>query len=803
MALISFTATVNASDYVVKGQLMDSTFNESEPFVTYRIYQQNNTQKAVAVNATDENGYFIQHLNESGNYKIEFSAIGREELTVNFSLTNNNRTADLKILYLKSVENELEEVTISARKPLVEVKPDKLVYDIEEDPASKTNTVIEILRKVPMVTVDGDDNIKVNGSSDFKIYVNGTYDPLISQNPKQVLKALPASSIKYVEVITEPGAKYDAEGTAGILNIITQRKETTDGILANLTLQGSNRDANGTIYTRVKKGDITVGATYSYYDQFERHQPNTTKREDYTSDIYRYYNSNLDLTQSANVHVGDLQLSFEPDTLNLFTLSSNIVSIDGEGDINGEYEMQSINNTPVWSYESNTNAKVDYLTLSVAASYQHTFKRKGHNLTLSYLYNHGKNNTDYINRYFNFQNYISMPDQRNEISRPSHEHTFQIDYTNPFAQGHTFESGGKYIMRRNKNYSHYYSIEDNTMIYNDANSVDLHQYQDILALYASYLFTHNKFGLKAGVRYEYTDMGINFITPGYESYSSYLNDLVPNMMLSYTINAAANLRLNYQMRITRPNVELMNPYINNESGVIKYGNPNLESMRNNEVSLSYSDFGHFLGYNFSVRYGYIDNLITDYSYLDNSIYHTTYDNLGSMSSTSFNGYLTWGITPKMRFNLNGGVIYSDYRCKSMDIYNSGWSGNIGGDYSYDMPWKLRLNAYGGYGAGNITLQGKSTSWNYYGISISKKFMKEDRLVVSINANQFLTKYNKYTTITETDNFRQESTFKSPQWRIGVSVTYRFGNLGENVKKTDKSINNDDIQQIKSENGIIQ
>lgn len=138
-----------------------------------------------------------------------------------FTLSASQKQVDLGTLYTAEASEMLKGVEVVAQKPLVKAEIDKISYSVEDDPDSKTNTTLEMLRKVPLVTVDGEDNIQVNGSSNFKVHVNGKPNTLMSNNPKEVLRSLPANSVKSIEVITEPGAKYDAEGIGGILNIIT------------------------------------------------------------------------------------------------------------------------------------------------------------------------------------------------------------------------------------------------------------------------------------------------------------------------------------------------------------------------------------------------------------------------------------------------------------------------------------------------------------------------------------------------------------------------------------------------------
>ena len=158
---------------------------------------------------------------------------------------------------------ELQDVVVVQQKSLVKSDIDKLTYDIESDPDSKSNTILEMLRKIPMVTVDGEDNIQVNGSSSFKVYVNNKPNQMMSNNPKEVLKSMPATSIKKIEVITNPGPKYDAEGVGGILNIITHN-QGIEGYTATFSGSVSNRGAAGSTYATVKSGKLTMSANYNY-----------------------------------------------------------------------------------------------------------------------------------------------------------------------------------------------------------------------------------------------------------------------------------------------------------------------------------------------------------------------------------------------------------------------------------------------------------------------------------------------------------------------------------------------------------
>lgn len=194
---------------------------------------------------------------------MTISSVGRNSIVKNFSVKLGEKSVDFGTMYITDASNELGQVEIVAQKPLVKADIDKIEYNVQDDPDSKSNSVLEMLRKVPLVTVDGEDNIKVNGSSSFKVYVNGKPNNMMSNNPTEVLKSMPANSIKHIEVITNPSAKYDAEGVGGILNIVTVGGGL-EGYTATFSGNVSNRGAGGGVFGTIKSGKLTFSARYNY-----------------------------------------------------------------------------------------------------------------------------------------------------------------------------------------------------------------------------------------------------------------------------------------------------------------------------------------------------------------------------------------------------------------------------------------------------------------------------------------------------------------------------------------------------------
>lgn len=252
-AAVCLMAVESMAQTTVKGVLMDKARGESEPYATVSIFSAKKKDKPVAMFLTNENGQFQKEVKGNGKYNIIFSSVGKEDLSQAIELGKDG-TLDLGTIYMKESETMLKGVEIVAQKPLVKMDVDKMSYNVAEDEDSKSNTVLDMLRKVPMVTVDGQDNITVNGSSSFKVYVDGMPNVMFSSNPSMVFKSMPASAVKSIEVMTNPGAKYDAEGAAGVLNIVLNKADM-NGQAAAQSMNG----INGTV--RASAGTKQIGGS--------------------------------------------------------------------------------------------------------------------------------------------------------------------------------------------------------------------------------------------------------------------------------------------------------------------------------------------------------------------------------------------------------------------------------------------------------------------------------------------------------------------------------------------------------------
>lgn len=792
-SLFSFLAlsqAAYAADFKVSGKI--ATLAEDEPCsgATYRVFLSTDTVTPVAFNVADADGIFSQTLPSSGDYLLKVEYIGMTPYLRRFSLSEKNPYENCGTIALSPDDETLEEVVVTAKKKLVQSDGATLTYNVEDDPEASINTTIEMLRKVPMVTVDAEDNIKVNGNSNFKILVNGKEDPMLSGDVKTVLKSMPAATIKKIEVITEPGAKYDAEGTGGILNIITIGKQSLAGFMTNYSLRVSNSNYGASFYGRTKIGNVTASANFNYSDAIDQGYNNsgTSILENLTNDNNRFQISDSRSKYDWNYLGGNFNLSWEPDTLNLFTVQVNI----GKNNYNSynitNMRLENIDRVRQWSLDRNSDSGGKNVWMGANTSFQHTFRKQGHHIIGSYIFGYGTDDSKQNIFTYNMDNIAEeYPWRFNDDDSYNRRHSLQIDYANPFSEKHLLEAGFKGTWQRDfQDSSPWYGTTQSDMELRESERIKMKQFQDIMAAYVSYTGNFGKWNTRVGLRYEYTRMGLLYYIGDYENFTSHLNDLVPNVAVSYRLGDASNLRLAYQMRIWRPSIGLLNPYRNTMSiNEVSYGNPNLESEKSNSVSLSYSNYGGKIGGSFTLAYEREDNSIADYQFFENNILHSTYANIGHSQSTRANLNLQWSIIPMLNVGLYAGGSYRDIKADSPELKdsNSGWQGDFNLNVDYTFPFRLRMSAYGGGGTGWIDLQSKGSGYNYYGISLSRSFLKEDALSISAYGSNFIQPYRtgKYTQSSETSRLTNEYRYR--QWSVGASVTFKFGALRTDVKRT--------------------
>lgn len=445
--------------FTIKGQVVDSLSNESVPYATLRIALASAPQNPVKLLACDDDGKFTATMNKPGKYVMTMESLGKVPAKKTFTLSENKKLLDFGKLFMNDDTQQLKEVTVVAQKPLVKVEVDKLTYNLEDDPEAKTNNALEMFRKVPMVTVDGEDKIQLKGSSNYKIYMNGKPSNLLSgDNASDVLKSMPASSIKNIEVITDPGSKYDAEGVGGIINIITTKNALqgyTGTVRANASTLGS---FGGGGYVSMKAGKFGITANYGY--NYRNSPWNDSYSERFTDEDMLADGNPTRLEEKGRsknkgpFQYGYLEGSYEIDTLNLLSVGVNLFR--GKNKSLSELDavldpLDGIDNRlrsydPVYRYNRNSVSEGTFGSTDINVDFQHSTSKKDELLTLSYRFsqspndNEGRTEVDVQEGYY----YLSGEYPKWNINDASTvEHTGQVDYTTPLFEKQTLEVGVK------------------------------------------------------------------------------------------------------------------------------------------------------------------------------------------------------------------------------------------------------------------------------------------------------------------------------------------------------------------------
>ena len=686
---------------------------------------------------------------------------------------------------------ELEGVEIKAQKQLIKQEIDRIGYDVQADEESKTQTVLDMLRKVPMVTVDGQDNILVKGNSSYKIYKNGHYDPSLSKNAKEVLKSMPASMVKRIEVITDPGAREDAEGVDAILNIVMVDGSKLQGITGVVSASYTSLN-QANFYTSLtgQIGKLLMSVDYGYGGMSSCATESRVDVDRTYLDTGSRMLSHSEGTNPGAIHYTNLNASYDIDSLNLLSASFGgyfyKLNVQGDGSTwlgNGNQTTYSYNNhywMPGYSHHS-WNGRLDY---------EHKTRRKGERLTLSYMLALTRQHTDQENEYSELVNAPFLYTGRLLTERERFtEHTFQVDWLRPLGKGHQLELGTKYIDRNNNSHDtqEFYGV--------DMSTTDEFQHTTrVLAGYADYIYKHDKWSARGGLRYEYSYMKGSYPDGKGKAFDKHLGDWVPQATVKYQLTDAQSLKLNYTTSINRPGISYLNPSVVVSPAIVQQGNPRLSSSHTQRISLVYSYILPLLTLQIAPSYNFSSGGISTVQTAKDDIMYRTYENILRYRRFSIEQYVQWKPFDGTTLVINNNLRYEHNENPNLGYRTYGWSDSYYANVSQKLPWKLLLylSSYGKIGRSPSGIYNMQHSYFGYYASLQRSFLKDGRLTVRISANAPFNKY--WTTEAETVNGDYRAFEKS--WNharsFTLSVTWRFGSLKASVKKAEHSIDNDDV-----------
>ncbi len=799
VASILFGTVASAQQTNVTGIVLDSLSREGEPAAILQFFKAPDYDKPVAFTTTDNDGKFSQALSEKGEYRMVFNNMGRKSVTHSFTLDGTAPSLDLGTILVQDDIRTLEAGTVVAQRPLVRMEVDRMTYDVANDVDSRTSTVLDMLRKVPMVSVDGQDNITVNGSSSFVVYVDGKPNQMISSNPSVVFKMMPASAVKDISVVTNPGVRYDAEGVGGVLQITTNREVTggasaAEGAYGTLTAQASTRGGGAGVFYNQQKGKFAMSLTGN---AMLNNSPGTTIDIERTTTAGMTTSMHSEGTMKNPIALGNLNLSYEIDSLNLVSATAGLMRLGTISDNTGLTTM-GFGGTG-FSYTSSTWSKGNTASVTASADYQHLWAGSpNRSFVLSYQFSASPTVTESKNTFGRTDNpLLDLTDRRTDGKTNSLDHTVQADFTTPVDGIGTLSTGAKFISRHNFSDQMNYLWNGSGWDHNKAGSTKYDYFNRIGAAYTEMAVNLGTVGIKAGARYEYTWQ--DYSQDGGSTFKTSYGCLVPTASVQLNLGMTSNIGLSYNMRISRPGITYLNPYRDDsDPTALSYGNPDLEVEKAHNVSLVYNYFSTKLMLNLTARYGYTGNGISPYSFYEGNILHSTFGNIVKSSSAGLNAFVMVNAGAKTRIILNGSADYSDLRSDVLDQKNSGWSGTGLVGFQQTLPWDLRFSANAILMSRTKDLQGWSTGISLGTLGLTKTFL-DDRLSVSLSAVSPLGSGSlAIKSHSETRDFISDMSMAVPIRQASLSISWTFGKQGNyGVKKARRTITNDDVINTQS------
>lgn len=809
----SFLYAQEVKRVVVEGVVVDHS-GAGVPFAKIKITPITGDSTQYYTQVSDQLGAFRISLATSGEYRVHVTMVGMEDFEEAFTIPAGKKGYSLGKLVMEESATVLEDVTVTATKKLVKIEADKISYDIKGDPDSRSSDLLKMLRKVPLVTVDGQGNIQVNGSSNFKIYQNGKEDKMLSNNPKDILKSIPASSIKSIEVITDAGVKFDAESSGAILNIITEKNSNLSGIAGTIRGEvGSYRNRTASLNLTAKAGKVGFSGhvMYGLFGGKPSLAQSTT-----TLGALSIKNEG-ESVYKGNFSMFNGTISYELDSLNLLSLSARGFPYTSSSE-SSQLEQKWNNGKHIEKVNNSTSSKENSGSYSVNLDYQRSTKRRGELFTVSYMFDRSPNNSesDLIRSLLNLDSDEPIADGFSEqLSRTTsgmNEHSAQIDYTRPFQwqKRHNMESGIKFIARRSLSTPEYFirnssdeEFRKGSIFGQHINSSELNYGQDIYAFYMSWTtFWNTKISTKMGTRLEQSRLNVKYKELPEANFIRNAFDFVPQLQFNYNVTPFDKLTLNYNFRIRRPGISQVNPYRKQTSQHrVSYGNPDLQAERNHRLGVSLGHFSSKFTINSSIDYNFSNNAILQYSQEDAAtpgIIHETYGNLGKSGGFSINLFANFSPWTWLRLYMNGNL--SKYRLTSTVLEDKQNRSTIfafgGGTFTLPKSWNISFSV-GGYKF--ATYQMSSNFAYFSNVDVSKSLLN-DKLTLSLNLiepfrNKIVHRSHMFGKGFETHSVNTDTGARM----ISFSASYRFGELKERIKSVSRTISNTDLMEGDSGN----
>lgn len=776
--LITLASFGQSRQIVLSGIITDAESSEPLPYATVSVYNRNGDLADGGI--ADENGVFKLNL-PPNDYSLNFEYIGFESVTIDIKPYPNN--INIGTVKLISSFDSLEGVDVVGQSAEVEIRLDKRVYNVSKNNLIRGGTVSDVLENVPSVSVDIDGNIELRGNNNVRILVDGKPSGLIGLGGIDALTRLPAESIEKVEVITSPSARYQAEGTTGIINIILAKRflKGLNGVF-NLSA-GRNDTYSGSANLNYRKGKFNFFTNSGYSDRTNKGRAvQDNVYTDPLESVERYVEERQfnRRRQGFNVNIG---LDYQMTEKTSLTMSYLTNERDGDDSTINEQSQYQIDGVLVTNRYEKEIDREDSNQFSV--DFEHQFNKQGHKLTATLqTEKNDETETSDINSFFE----NGQPSDDSEINRTvenQERNLAQLDYVFPIDKNTQFEAGYRGTDNKRKIDFEVQIIDENdnaTVDENLSNVLDFEQ--EVHALYSQYGKKFNTFSFLAGLRFENTRIFVEQLDSSSPLNNKSYNDYFPTLNLGWEISPTASITLGYNRRISRPNAWTLNPFQSRSSKTSYFqGNPKLDPSYSNGIDIGYLKQFKKVTLNSSVYYRKSTDavsrvaIVTDETVFVNGIETPvirrlpinlgTEEQFGVEFNTSLR--LIKGMRTNASVNFFRRIEKGNYQGISYDSNNTSWSGNLSN--SYRLPFAVQSQFSVRYRGPNESSFGKSKGFLYTDLALSKDILNDNATINFRFSDLFNTGKYDYQTITPvavTDGIYQR---REPTYTL--TFTYRF------------------------------
>ena len=779
------------------GTVLDSLTKAPVPYATVVLLPPAPTDRPITGVAADDHGRFTLDKLSPGPARLRVSYVGYGTQTR--AVTVGAGATAVDPFRLPVAGTALGEALVIGTRPVVEVRPDRLVYNADQDVTNAGGTAADVLRKAPLLAVDGEGNVKMRGSGNFKVLVNNKPSPTLASNLAEALKGMPADQIKSVEIITTPPARYDGEGTAGIINIVL-KKGVNRGLNGRVSASGGNRGVNLNTSLNYKKGKFGVTSSLngnSYYGPSEGLLDRAGFTSQGTTRLTQTSTNRYDGTGYYGTLGADYDLS-EHQSLSLSGSLRNYLGSSG-GELLNRFVAPDATQNQLFSRASTST--YGGFNGELTGTYTRTFAQARREWSVLGQVARNINRNDYA---FNQYTGSAMPQdvglanyrERSQSRTPGLEYTAQTDFVQPFGEKQTLETGLKAIWRRTGSVADVQGLtlgQGPDFVPLPARGTDFSYDQNVQAAYATYSFAASKkLNVSLGSRLERTALTADFRTTESGFGRSYLS-LLPNGFAQYAFSQSNSVRLAYGRRITRPYIYYLNPFVNrSDPQNISFGNPSLAPELTDSYELSFNTNGKAGSLNVAGSVRRTGNAIEAVRQptADPGVTAETYANVAANTFYQLNFY---GSTkPAKGWDISGGpdLQYIVRRSPALGIVRSGFAASLNLNTSYKLPKSFTVQAFMYGSLAGPELQGQGLGYLYYSMGVKKGLLK-DKADLSVNVTNPFNSYTVFGNTLSTPFFEERQEFRSFQRSIRVSFGYRFGQAQQTKQR--KSVSNDDVK----------